>query len=441
MMNDNRMKRQIQHSINTRLSGLQSDPWLAQRLLAEKEKIMVMKRSYTIRRTVLIAAVLIAMTTAIGFATGLFQSAFSRMKTDGFAGNPTMDYDKLEALADTDVSLQRVTFSNDVNAEFSLEQSYYNGEQLVLGWTYKGPDTVEFFEKGDERFSEVHPTEREIIVDGHAYIENDNINIEERFAPEIISEIHDRVFENHWAGIFWYDVWMSDGVWLPDAPSHESSWDGTPIEEENTRLYPATERNWNKIGAGQRYYECETPLPEAARKQESLKIMCKVYIRPTWMCFDGESGNIKSYIGYGETEAQEIYFDIPLTGEYEEKTYQAEAAFPNHTALVTINTTPIYAQIEVTSRISEVWKQAWAEYEGYYMPPLNLQEDCAFNYEVWIERDGQTERVLDLLEDIDGIEEFSGQFVIPDGTSAVILRPIYANTGIHQSEELKVLLD
>ena len=42
-MNDNRMKRQIQHSINTRLSGLQPDPWLAQRLLAGEEKNMDIK--------------------------------------------------------------------------------------------------------------------------------------------------------------------------------------------------------------------------------------------------------------------------------------------------------------------------------------------------------------------------------------------------------------
>ena len=400
-----------------------------------------MRYRTTIRRTVLIAAVLVVMTTAIGFATGLFQSAFSRMKIDGFAGYPTTDYDKLDTLADSDASRQRVTFSDGVNADFSLEQSYYNGEQLVLGWTYKGPETVEFFEKGDKRFSEVHPIERETIVDGHVQIEYDGINVEEHFSPEVTSKIYDCVVEKHWAGLFWYDVWMSDGVWLPGVPSHETFWDGTPIDEENTRLYSAAERNWNKVGAGQRYYECETPLPEEAQDQQSLRIMCKVYMRPTWMCFDGEIGNVKSFIGYGETEVHEIFFDIPLTNEYEKKTYQAEAAFPNHAAIVTINVTPIYAQIDVANHIPEAWRQAWADYEGYYVPPLNLEEDCAFNYEVWTECDGQTERVLDLLEDINGIEEFSEQFVIPDGASAIILRPIYANTGVHYDEELKILLD
>lgn len=69
-MNDNRMKRQIQHSIDTRLSGLQPDPWLAQRLLAGEEKNMDINRSYKvsmIRRAILIVAALLALS-AIAFA-------------------------------------------------------------------------------------------------------------------------------------------------------------------------------------------------------------------------------------------------------------------------------------------------------------------------------------------------------------------------------------
>ena len=400
-----------------------------------------MRYRTTIRRVILIAAALALMTTAIGFATGLFQSAFSRMKTEGFAGTPTTDYDALDTLADMDVSRQNVAYSNGVSVEITLEQSYYNGEQLALGWTYKGPDEVVFYEKGDERFAEVHPTEQEVVVDDQTYFQDEGIDIEQHFAPEIVGELYNRIAENHWAGLFWYDVWMGDGVWLPGVKSNQTFWDGTSIEEENTRIYISEGRDWNRIGAGQRYYEFETPLPEAARNQPSLRIMCKVYMRPKWLCYEGEIGKVKSFIGYGETEAKEVYFDIPLTGKYEEKAYQTDVAFPNHTASVSIKKTPIYAQIEVSSHIPETWKQAWAKHEGYYVPPLNLDEDCAFEYEVWVERYGQVECVMDMLEDIDGIETFTGQFVIPDGTAAIILRPIYANTGVHESEEVKIPLD
>lgn len=400
-----------------------------------------MRNRITVRRVVMLAAVLVLMTTAIGFATGVFQSVFSRMQVEGFAGNPTTDYEKVDILASNQVSSQTVEFSDGVKAEVELGQSYYNGEQLILGWTFKGPDEVEFYEKGDSRFAEIHSTQSVEVIDGIEQISVEDIDIEQRFAVEVVDSIYDKVDQDHWAGMFWYDVWMGDGVWIPDIPSSETSWDGSMIEMDNIRLYSAVERIWNKVGAGQRYYECETPLPDAARNQQTLRIMCKVYMRPTWMCYEGEIGNVQSYIGYGETEMREVYFDIPLNGEYEEKTYQIDATFPNHSASVAIKTTPIYAQIDIANQIPEAWRQAWAKHEGYYMPPLNLDANCVFNYEVWVRSNGEMRMALDLLEDFNGIENLTGQFVLPDGTTEIILRPIYANTGVQTDEEIVIQID
>ncbi|MDO4370589.1 MAG: hypothetical protein Q4D43_04650, partial [Clostridia bacterium] len=56
--------------------------------------------------------------------------------------------------------------------------------------------------------------------------------------------------------------------------------------------------------------------------------------------------------------------------------------------------------------------------------------------EIWVRRDGEMYMALDLLDDPDGIERLSGQFVIPDGASEIILRPVYANTGAHSDEDV-----
>lgn len=387
-----------------------------------KEKPMRNRKN--VRRTALLAAILVLLATAVGFATNFFQSTFFRMRMDGFAGNPTADYEKLDGMADSQGSSQTAVFSG-ATAEVALEQSYYNGEQLILGWTFKGPDTVEFYEKGDPRFAEVHSTG-----------DVEEIDIQQRFSAETVDAIYNKVVQDHWAGVFWYEVWLDDGVWIPDAASRETGWDGSEMEADDTRLYSAVERTWNRIGAGQRYYECETPLPQIARNQQTLRILCRVYMCPTWLCYEGEIGNVRASVGYGETEMREVFFDVPLSGKYEEKSSAVDAEFPNHSAAISIRTTSIYAQIDIAASIPEAWKQAWAKHEGGYAPPMNLDADCAFNYEVWARCGEETKQVLDMLDEIDGIENFTGRFVLPNGATELILRPVYANTGTHAGEEI-----
>lgn len=394
-----------------------------------------MRKFKNAHRIAVVAAILLLMTTAIGFATGLFQSAFSRMQTEGYAGSPQTDYEKLDGMANRQASSQTIQFSG-ASAELTLAQSYYNGEQLAIGWMLKSDGAVEFFEKDDPRFAQAHPTQWTETIDGVEQLCVENIDAEQRFPPETLGAIRDRIDDAHWAGVFWYDVWMGDGVWIPDAPSQETGWDGSAIESDVTRLQPATDRRWARAGASQRYFECETPLPAAARDQQTLQIECSVYMRPTWLCYEGEIGNLQTYIGYGETETHTVRFEIPRGGDYQETTYRQTAVFPNHTADISIRTTPIYAQISIENHVPEAWRQAWAKHDGYYEPPLNLDADCAFNYEIWVRRDGETRMALDLLDDPDGIERLNGQFVIPDGASEIILRPVYANTGAHADEDV-----
>ena len=379
------------------------------------------------RRAILVFAVLgiLLLTTTVGFATGLIQSVFFRMQEDGFAGMHTTDYEALSSMNSVNSSRQTVDFSEELSAVFSLEQSYYNGEQLILGWSYAGPEDVEFYEKGDERFEEVERVDA-------------GTDIESIFGKETVNAIYEKIVKDQWAGLFWYDVWMGDGVWLAGIQSQETGWDGSVTQHENTRLYPAAERIWYRLGEEGRYYECETPLPDAARNQQTLRILCKVYLQPRWVCFEGEVGNVAEYAGMGDVMAQEICFDIPLSGKYEEKIFECEAEFPGHTALVSVHTTPIYARLEVINYMPDEWKEAWEKHEGYYMPPMNLEEDCCFTYEVWVKKGEEMQLVCDQLDLIDSIERHDGQFVITDGTTEIVLRPVYANTGACADEDVVI---
>ena len=398
-----------------------------------------MKHRISTRRIVLLAAAFVLLIAAAGLAAGVIRSAFSRMTCDGYAGDPQTDYEELDRLAQLVPSEQTVSFSGNVSAEFSLEQSYYNGEQLVLGLRYRGPETVEFFERGDPRFAEVHPAEETFEVDGYTTYQSEVIDLERHFSGEVVQEVYDRVINENWAGMFWYELWLGDGVYIPDVSSTQQFWDGSTSEIEHTRLSPHEDRDWNVIGSGQRYIEFETPLPDAARNQESLELMCKLYLRPTWFIYEGEPGNVECYIGYGETEVRELRFELFRNDEYAEESIQAEAEFPNHKASVIVKTTPIYVQVELENHLPEKWMQAWTEHAGYYVPPLNLDADLAFNYEVYADCGGAGFiEVLGGLENVDGVCRLTGRFILPKGTKAIILRPVYANSGAHPEEDVRI---
>lgn len=120
-MNDNRMKRQIQHSIDTRLSGLQPDPWLAQRLLAGEEKNMDINRSYKvsmIRRAILIVAALLALS-AIAFAATKL-NLFSSMTR---YTNPIVPLDGAEELVETGLGSAENEW-----ATVTVEEAAYDGQ-------------------------------------------------------------------------------------------------------------------------------------------------------------------------------------------------------------------------------------------------------------------------------------------------------------------------
>lgn len=421
---DERFERSIEHAL-TSIRGQRKN----------------VRRAGRLYRAILVAAMLVILLAAAAFASSIIRSASTRMISEGLAGDPITDYEKVGELARIDSNEQSVVFDSGSQARVSLEQAYYNGEQLILGLGYAGSDMVEFYERGDTRFQEVHPREIRTTVDGKASIQLEDIDLERHFQPDIVAALFERLDEAGWAGLFWQEVWLGDGIYIPNLPSEEQFWDGTRTSLPHTRLWAVTDRDWNVVGAGQRYIEIQSPLPAAIRNQEVLRIMIEVYSRSTWCYCEGTAEAKEIYIGYGDTEVREVEFEIPLNGAYSEKTYRAEMEFPNHTASVSMVATPVYAQMDITNHMPTSWIEAWAEHEGKYVLPLNLREDVAFDYRILIERDGIAKPVSVVLDGGGEIENLTGRFVIPDGATAIVIRPVYANSGEHPDEDVRIELE
>lgn len=376
------------------------------------------KRKRIPHTAIIVIAAMLVLTTA-GFASGTFRSIFGSVKSL-FANDPAVDYEHMEEVSEKEISSQIVKFENGAQIEVKLEQSYYNGEQLALGWSACPlGETVEFFEKDDVR------VENSELVAGI-------VDLEKNIGTENAAEFWRRLEENGWVGVAWMHSYLSDHVYLAGIPE-EMGEDGYEHAPDEALFYPESFAGWLENGVNLIYEEYETPLPEAAREQESLTIARKVSAQMCWLVVDGE----QVYMGREPAERVELTFEIHRSEDYAEKSYRAEKAFERFSAEFELNLTPIKAEFSVVNRVSDEWKSIWDNYGGYLHAPLNLEADVVFDYEIRV--DG-TQVHFETKEN-NGVEGMSGWFMLPEGAQSISFRPVYANSGAHADEDVTIRLN
>lgn len=393
------------------------DPAFRLRLEERIEEMQNKKRSPMLRRTaVVVLAAMLALITA-GFATGAFRSIFSQMM-GVFANGPTMDYEHMEQAARNSEEMQSVRFESGAEIEVGLAQSYYNGQQLALGWTYIADDT-------EHRFFDRESAPQELGED----VAN-MVNIVDLIGESNFAEFQRRLDEQGWVGVEWYDCYLSDHVYLADAQKVMGE-DGQEHVSGDALFYPQTSHSWTaEDGLNISCEEYETPLPEAAQDKDSLTIARKASCRRCWLVAEGD----KVYTGRDPAERVELMFEIVRSEDYVETTCQKEVQLPNHTAKIELTRTPIRAEFTVTNLISDEWKRIWSGYGGYLNAPLNLEEDVIFDYEILV--DG--EKVNFSTDSYAGAEGMSGWFLMPADAQQVTFRPVYANSGAHAGEDVTI---
>ena len=398
-------------------------------------------------RAALIAAALLIALTAIGFASGTFQSIFTYM-THAWTDGPTTDYAHLEDAAAQDVSRQSLNFANGARATVTLEQSYYNGEQLALGWSLRPEgEFAWFFAQDDSRYTDLHPELEEYVAeDGQVDMIYHGLegDLADHIGTEAAEEFARRLEENGWAGVAWYDCYMGDSVYLPNVPEPEYSFDGSIAgTADDTRLSFETQYRWHSDGLGYLYQEFGT-LPDAARDVDVLQTKAYAHAALRWYCEDA-SGR---YYGYASDhsesadERMDVLVDIPRSEDYEDQSHHADATFPAHTASIDLRMTPIYVEYSIENEIPDAWKAVWNDPQNFpddkYPPRLPM--DVIWRYEFYAEIGDALQALPDSCEIGEETLYLSGTFILPDGASELHIRPVYYNSGAHADEDIIILL-
>jgi len=395
--------------------SISPDPAFRLRLEERIEDMKHKKKGGVMRRTAVAALAAMLVLTAAGFASGTFRSIFAGM-INAFDRGPTVDYEHMETVGETDMFSQTIAFENGVTADVRLEQSYYNGQQLAMSWSIEAESKAEFLEKDDAR---VAASEEGVMA----------IDLEEKLGTENAAEFARRFEAEGWAGAAWYECYLGDSSYLADAEKIVGD-DGFEHPPQDALFIPETDVDWLEDGVYLTYDEFETPLPEAAQDRQSVKIARNAVSQMCWLIVDGD----KVYTGRSPAERVELVFEIERSEDYAETVYTETAQFPNHAAVIELSRTPIRAGFSVVNQISDEWRTIWADYSGYLHAPLNLAQDVIFDYEIYI--DG-TAAAFD-TESFRGAEGMSGWFLLPADAEQVVFRPVYANTGAHADEDVVI---
>ena len=400
-----------------------------------EERLAHKKRIRPVRLVAVLAALLLALA-AVGAAAGVFDSLFGRMERDGFAGMPDTDYSELERRSDRAMQTQNAKFEGGERAELSLEQSYYNGEQLMLGWTCRALDAPRFLEVDAPELSKLKPTSG-TSEGGDYYVA---VNLEAQLDAQTFAEFQRRLKENGWAAVEWTDAYMGDGVWIEGVPSEtENAWTGETERFEDTRIGMASRRDWEDEGVMRVYEEAETPLPDAARDGELLTLTRKLYVQRRWYRVD-ETGE---YFGEDDAQSETLRFTVQRNDEYQDRSFSVHADRENYSVDFELTATPVNARLCVRQQSCAQWRAAYASCDGKLHWPLNLPEDLVYDYEIWSD-DGDTQTMLceELpLDSCEGLlENAEGSFVLPENARSLIFRPIRANSGPDASEDVTLAL-
>ena len=70
---------------------------------------------------------------------------------------------------------------------------------------------------------------------------------------------------------------------------------------------------------------------------------------------------------------------------------------------------------------------------------MGLSEDAIFEYEIWV-YDGVSISKLPCDCEGHGADDMFIRFVLPESAEKLILRPVYANSGAHEEEDVAIEL-
>lgn len=222
----------------------------------------------------LVAAAFVLLLTVTAYATGLLPAIFEA--SDALGRIPEAgDRESVIEHADTE---ERVAERPDFhNSTLTVSESYYDGERLMLGYRLDvsrspadfsfGPDSAYF-----DRLEPIVKEDTVLMLDLRDYL-----------TPEEYAEFQRVLQEDGRAGVCFEDVYLSDGILLPDG-----SRVGAPLTEETD--------------AG--YYLVFQHLTDAAKNQDALELTFRLKCTPVYYYQEGDAAYY--YFDHDNTQIAEL---------------------------------------------------------------------------------------------------------------------------------------
>ncbi|MCL2162788.1 MAG: hypothetical protein FWH55_00045 [Oscillospiraceae bacterium] len=251
--------------------------------------ISVQKRSLKVSAILIAAALTFVLLTGVALATGAVQSIFRSMRDlvardaaiGQFVGDDAEKYEKIDALSNKEEVT--VTLSAMNNSQFTLCQSYYDGEQLMLGYNFDALTvSAEFgFGPGHEKFDMLKPFEDK---ENHAV---PMLNLNELLSPDEYAQFMQTLAETGNAGVIFCELFLGDHITLADGMDMGPNYVNYQLD--------------NGV-----YFEF-LELPEEARNQDELSIQMTIK-RAIWYYYADATGGYY-HMEYGRPET--LTFTIP----------------------------------------------------------------------------------------------------------------------------------
>ena len=286
----------------------------------------------------LIAAIILTVALAsVALASGWFGSVFSTM-SGRYPNGDRSDYQALETLAERNGKAESFTFSDGSSVTLQLNETYFDGEQLIAGFTLQSNASSQMLAQDSETFQRMQAYQPETRP----------LNDEETLRTLLPGTLYDAFMaEFTREGRACAEVWslyMGDGVSVNGRYLSPEMDDGGVFED----------------GTQWRYIEFERPLPEEIRTQNELTLSARVYGQRETVYMD-ENG-LK--VDYG-VEARE-HFDaewVVRRTEADIRSYHASASGSDYTSEIELSVSPVNARLTIETKVSEAWQAA--EYDEY----------------------------------------------------------------------------
>lgn len=352
----------------------------------------------------LIAAIILTVALAsVALASGWFGSVFSNM-SGRYPNGDRSDYQTLETLAERNGKAESFTFSDGSSVTLQLNETYFDGEQLIAGFTLQSNASAQMLAQDSEAFQRMQTYQPEVLP----------LNDEETLRTLLPGTLYDTFMaEFTKEGRACAEVWslyMGDGVSVNGGYLSPEMDDGGVFED----------------GTQWRYIEFERPLPEEIRTQNELTLSARVYGQRTLVYMD-ENG-LKVDYGVEAREHFDAEWSIHRT-EADIRSYHASASGSDYASEIELTVSPVNARLTIETKVSASWESAELdEYGG--------RDGIDFLWMWEIYADGTR-----LDSAVETASRYGETATFPVGSAEVItLRPVYVISGEHPDEDVVIRL-